>query len=123
MKTELNVRFEFTKPIPITGREKIKSFIAELSKKLKGMKVNEEIKPIELIIKVKTEKGYPTDFIVQLDRRVKEFFGKNFKIGTKDYEVLDYELEFELENEAPKMNVPFVDKLDIKGKKIKNVHK
>ncbi len=123
MKTELVVRFEFQKSLPANSEAKIKEFVKELQAKVKDIKVSEQLKGNSLNIEIKTSEGYPTDFIVQLDRKVKEFFGRNFKVGTKDYEVSDYSLELELEKTLPKLIIPFADKLEINGKKAKVYYK
>jgi len=122
-KTKLTLKFEFNKPFPAKGKKQVKDFIEKLSKKFKGLKTKETIGKNSLTINVETTQGYPTHFIVQLDRKIKSFIGKEFKVGTKDYVVSDYKIEAKIEGVPKEMKIPFVDKLEVNKSKVKILYK
>ncbi len=129
LSTKLDLDFEFTKDlIKHPDGQALKANISKIIEDVKkGSLINKSIviqctssfRSGILSLNLKTEEALPTTFIVQLDRKLKENLGKAYKIGIKKYEVLNYSIEFEVDQPpASEFKVPFVEKLGIIGNKV-----
>ena len=120
MKASANLIFKFTKPIK--EKKELDSLLAEIKNKSIGNKkaifeIKSELKGAVYKLKLDTENINLPDFILQLDRTLRVLLGKKFKVGVQEYVVEDYKQSFTLEKEKQHdFKVPFVDKLEIKGK-------
>ncbi len=126
MESKLKVLFTFTKPLDEKAKKLAEGVLDELEKKFKdkdpGFSAKSEFKK-QLILHLTTGDTNPTHFVVQLDRKLKECLGKECKIGTKDYQLEEYETLFDLDQAPPKpIKVPYGE-VTIKGKKAHLVYK
>ena len=60
-----------------------------------------------ILFKVDSNALTVTDFAVQFEKKIKEEIGKQFKLGIKEFNILNYEITEELE-ETPKKNRNFL---------------
>ena len=72
-----------------------------------------------ILFKVDSNALTVTDFAVQFEKKIKEEIGKQFKLGIKEFNILNYEITEELE-ETPKKEfiVPLAKKISFYGKKV-----
>lgn len=121
------IKFKIT-PAKILNKEienKVVEIIEGLRKKIKEQKKELEYKHTKegnsIIFEAESKKDYlATNFIVQVDKQVREILGKELKTSIKEIEIINYEIETELE-EPPKKNfsIPFVKKIGFNGKFLK----
>jgi seryl-tRNA synthetase len=120
MKASADLTFTFTKAVSIKkDLDKIADDIKtrSIGNKKAVFDIKSDIKGAVYKLSLETENINLPDFILQLDRKLKEFLGKNHKTGVQSFIVEDYKQSFELEKEKKHdLKVPFVDKLEIKGK-------
>ena len=114
---------KFSKKLTKEIEDKAKAIINALKEKLEkqGTKLNYKIKTSndEMILEADSNSLTATDFIVQIDKQLREIIGREFKMGLKEFKIAKYEIIDELE-EVPKktLTLPLVQKLTIKDKKI-----
>lgn len=124
------IKFEIE---PIKGlndeiKEKILSVVDNLKDKFNSQnrKISYKVavKKNTLVFDVDSDSYSATDFLVQLDKQVREALGKEFKTSIKEIKIDSYLVEAELE-EAPKrkFTIPFVDQINFEENKVKLSYK
>jgi len=125
---KITFNIKFSKKLTKEIDEKVKKIIAILEEKITKQKnkFNYTLKSAEedMTIEASSDSLTATDFVVQLEKQIRENIGKEFKMGVKEFKIANYEITDELE-ESPKkaVTLPFVNNLKIEGKKIILVYK
>ncbi len=117
MLCEGEIIFNLTKKINKKIISELEKVIQEYNKK-KGEKTKNNYDNSKIIIKIKSERQTLTDYVLPLEKELKNFLGRNYKIGINKMEVKDYKINFVIDKKAlenPK--IPFIDKLKINDKK------
>jgi seryl-tRNA synthetase len=123
------IKFKIT-PIVKLNKE-IENKIIEVAENLKK-KLQTQKREVDYKIKIekgsitfeaKSDSYTATDFIVQLDKLIREALGKEFKTTINEIEIISYSIKVELEEETKvDFTIPFVKKLEFKGKIVKLIY-
>lgn len=78
----------------------------------------------KLVLKVDSEERTATQFVLFFNSKLKKFLGDECRIGVKGFDLVNYELVFEVNKKPLKsFSVPFVTKLEFKGSTVKLFYK
>ncbi len=117
MLCEGEIIFNLTKKINKKIISELKRVIQEYNKK-KGEKTKNNFDNSKIIIKIKSENQTITDYALSLNKKLKEFLGRNYKIGVKSFKIKNYKVSINLDKKALKIpKIPFINKIEIKEKK------
>jgi seryl-tRNA synthetase len=115
MKFDLKTSFTFSNDISLFKNE-IEKYISNYTKNLqqkdKSVKINNiKIQKNSLFLNISSEGLFrPHNALLQMKNSISKEFGKKHKIGVRDINIENYEIEFEIEKKPlKKVTIPFTD--------------
>lgn len=126
MISKFNIEFEISKKPKEEVKKTINKIIDSLSKRYKNKNIKARFKLLKSKIgfSVHLEDVNLTEFILQLNKNLREFIGKKHKIGVKDFLILNLNINFKLKQKClEKVKIPFVDSIEINNKDVKISYK
>ena len=126
---EATIELDYTKPLNKDIESITKEVIEELKEKFesrsKSFTYTSSSSKNGLKLNFKSEAQFTaTDLLVQFEKQAKMRLGKQLKTGIKEFKIKHYKVMVEIDEKPKKeISVPFVESIDVKGKKCILIYK